>query len=128
MPEEQTEQQKGITYKINTSHHYSIKTMEYGDKIFYSVSLAKTNYDKTKMFYNRQLRFVKCEPPEAGDVIRIISGFEDAYFGKLDKYNAIPVYCITEYEVVTPSAEAFTEYNNTMAENEAIISDEDLPF
>lgn len=128
MPEEQQEQQKGITYKINTSHHYAIKTMQYGDKTFYSVSLAKTNYDKTKMYYNRQLRFVKCEPPEAGDVIKIISGFEDAYFGKLDKYNAIPVFCITEYEVVQPASDALEEYHNTLSENDTIITDEDLPF
>lgn len=122
------EKPKGISYRVNCDWHYPVKAKTFGDKVFYSISLQKTNYDKTKMYYTRQLRFVKCDPPEDGDVIRIISGFEDVYFGKLDKYNAIPVICVTEYEIVQTSAEAIAEYNKAIEENQVTITDEDLPF
>jgi len=126
---EKKEYPKGISYKINEHGKYFIKAKEWNGKIFYNVRIPQTYADGTKCEFERQLRFINCQPPQNGDLIKIISGFESNYINSKDRYNCITCICVTEYEKLENIEEAYAQFNERIADtNDIEITDEDLPF
>jgi len=124
-----------IGYKINTNHTYKVYVNESNGKKYYKVQIKKKNYDGTENSFYKQLRFVKCTPPENGDIIKIIYGFEDLYVNNIDKYNPISVIVIMEYEnvenEVVNQEKAYNKFQQILNENEneeINIDDNELPF
>jgi hypothetical protein len=126
-----------IGYKIDTKHTYKVYVNESNGKKFYKVQIKKKNYDNTEISFYKQLRFVQCNPPENGEIIKIIYGFEDLYVNNKDSYNPISVIVIMEYEKVdnpvVNQEKAYDKFQQNLKENEMEeshyeISDEQLPF
>ena len=111
-----------IGYKIDTFHSYKVYVNETHGKKYYKVQVKKKNYDGTENIYYKQLRFVKCTPPEDGDIIKIVYAFEDLYTNNADKYNPISVLVIMEYENVENEAvtqeKAYDKFQKLVNENE----------
>lgn len=126
--EEQVE--RYISYKIDTRHTYKVYVNSAGGKTFYKVCVKKKNYDGTESKFYKQLKFVQCDPPQDGEIIRINSAFEDLYVNSKDKYNAISVIAIMDYEKVendvVAEQQAYEDYRENL--NSMEVSDEDLPF
>lgn len=126
--EEQVEEY--ISYKIDTRHTYKVYVNSAGGKTFYKVCVKKKNYDGTETKFYKQLKFVQCEPPEDGEIIKIKRAFEDLYVNSKDKYNAISVIAIMDYEKVendvVAEQQAYEDYRENL--NSMEVSDEDLPF
>ena len=128
------EQEVGqINYKIDGKHTYKVYKNEVNGKTYYKVAMKKKNYDNTETIFYRQLRFVKnCTPPENGEIIKILSGFEDLYVNNKDPYNPITVIVVQDYikidnEVVNQE-KAYEKFQQITKENEAEEQTEDLPF
>ena len=123
---------KGIQYKIDSEHFYTIMANVWNGKTFYNVKIFQTNIDNTKTEFKRQLRFIKCEPPKNGDNIRIISGFESVYVNNKDPYNPISCICVTEWElqetVEEKKQEAYNQFQNSVSDEDIVITDDDMPF
>ncbi|WP_440336989.1 hypothetical protein [Megamonas funiformis] len=134
MEENNNEEEYYIGYKINTKNTYKVYKNSYNGKDFYKIQVKKKNYDGTSTSFYKQIRFVKCTPPEDGEIIKIHKGFEDLYINSVDKYNCISVVVITEYEKVfnevVNQEQAYARYQESLNEEEDIpeITDEDLPF
>lgn len=121
---------KGISYKVNENGKYYISAKEWNGKTFYNTKITQKNADGTSVEFQRQLRFIKCEPPKNGDCIKIISGFESNYANTKDQYNCITVICVTEYEIVNEVKveDAFAEYNEQISGNDIQVDESQLPF
>ena len=124
-----------IGYKIDTKHSYKVYVNEANGKRFYKVQIKKKNRDETETSFYKQLRFVKCEPPENGEIIKIHKAFEDLYVNNIDKYNPISVIVVMEYEKVeneiVNQEQAYAKYQEKVREEEQEIPeilDSDLPF
>ena len=123
-----------IGYKIDTNHTYKVYVNEANGKKYYKVQIKKKNYDNTETSFYKQLRFVKCTPPENGEIIKIIYGFEDLYVNNIDKYNPISVIVVMEYEKVdnpvVAQEKAYEKFQQITNENEMEdkVTDEMLPF
>lgn len=121
-----------IGYKVDCKHSYKVYVNQTNGKTFYKVAMKKKNYDNTETIFYRQLRFVKCQPPENGDIIKIKCGFEDLYVNEKDKYNPITVIVVMDYELVENEVvnqeKAYDKFQKITKENEMEASDEDLPF
>ena len=123
-----------IGYKVDCKHSYKVYKNESNGKTFYKVAMKKKNYDNTETVFYRQLRFVKCQPPENGEIIKIIYGFEDLYVNDKDKYNPISVIVVMEYEKVDNEVvnqeKAYDKFQQIINENESEseVPSEDLPF
>lgn len=135
------EEENYIGYKIDTKHTYKVYTNESNGNRFYQVQIKKKNYDGSELSVYKQLRFVKCNPPENGEIIKIHKGFEDLYIKKGDRYNPISIVVVTEYELVNNKVvneeKAYNKYQETIgkdtydfnfdSETNSII-DSELPF
>ena len=124
-----------IGYKIDTKHSYKVYVNEANGKRFYKVQIKKKNRDEAETSFYRQLRFVKCEPPENVEIIKIHKAFEDLYVNNIDKYNPISVIVVMEYEKVeneiVNQEQAYAKYQEKVREEEQEtpeILDSDLPF
>lgn len=121
-----------IGYKIDGKHTYKVYVNEVNGKKFYKVAMKKKNYDNTETIFYRQLRFVKCQAPENGDIIKIKYGFEDLYVNEKDKYNPISVIVVMDYEKVDNQVvneeKAYEKFQQITKENELEEQTEDLPF
>ena len=130
---EEEQEQGHIGYKINGKSTYKVYKNEVNGKTYYKVVMKKKNYDDTETIFYRQLRFVKsCTPPENGEIIKILSGFEDLYVNNKDPYNPITVIVVQDYikidnEVVNQE-KAYEKFQQITKENEAEEQTEDLPF
>ena len=122
------EEQRYIGYKIDVDHSYKVYVSEANGKKFYKVQVQKKNYDGTKTNFYKNLRFVKCNPPENGEIIRIKKGFEDLYANTKDPYNAISVIVVMDYELeendVVREQQAYETYQERLSENEEVDIDE----
>lgn len=129
---EEKEFPKGIQYKVDSNHYYYVNAREWNGKTFYNIKIQQTNADGTKTEYNRQLRFVKCEPPHNGDRIKIISGFESNYANNKDPYNCITCICVTEWELeqVAQQAQqdAYAQFQQNNVADDIVITADDIPF
>ena len=123
---------KGINYKINENGSYYVITKEWNGKTFYNVKIQQTNVDGTKSEFSRQLRFIKCEPPQDGDKIKILSGFESNYVNSKDPYNCITCICVTDWQLAETiekeKNDAINKYNNSVETEDIVIRDSDFPF
>ena len=119
-----------ISYKINTERTYKVYVNSANGKTFYKVCVEKNNYDKTKTKFYKQLKFVQCEPPEDGEIIKIKRAFEDLYVNSKDKYNAISVIVVMDYEKVENDVVAEQQAYNDYRENLNSMDDfsSELPF
>lgn len=120
------EEQEYIGYKIDTKHTYKVYRSEANGKTFYKVQVTKKNYDGTNQKFYKQLRFVKCQPPENGEIIRIKKGFEDLYSNQKDPYNAISVVVVQEYETTQPVEDAYGDYQQALNENDMVDITDDF--
>ena len=120
------QQESYIGYKIYTKHTYRVYESVANGKTFYKVQVTKKNYDGTTQKFYKQFRFVKCEPPKNGEVIRIIKAFEDLYANQKDPYNAISVIVVQEYELVQANEDAYGEYQQTLNENDMVDLNDDF--
>lgn len=130
--EEEKQHPKGIQYKVDSNHFYYVSAREWNGKTFYNIKIQQTNADGTKTEFNRQLRFIKCEPPQNGDRIKIISGFESNYVNNKDPYNCITCICVTEWELQQVAEEkrqdAYSQFQSNFSNEDIVITDNDLPF
>lgn len=121
-----------IGYKVDCKHSYKVWKNETNGKVFYKVAMKKKNYDNTETIFYRQLRFVKCQAPENGDIIKIKYGFEDLYVNEKDKYNPITVIVVMDYEKVDNQVvneeKAYEKFQQITKENEMEEISQDLPF
>lgn len=130
---EEEQEQGHIGYKIDGKHTYKVYKNEVNGKTYYKVVMKKKNYDNTETIFYRQLRFVKsCTPPENGEIIKILSGFEDLYVNNKDPYNPITVIVVQDYikidnEVVNQE-KAYEKFQQITKENELEEVSQDLPF
>ena len=120
------EEQEYIGYKIDTKHTYKVYKSEANGKAFYKVQVTKKNYDGTNQKFYKQLRFVKCQPPENGEVIRIKKAFEDLYANQKDPYNAISVIVVQEYEMTQANEDAYGEYQQALTESDMVDLSDDF--
>jgi hypothetical protein len=114
------EQESYIGYKIDTKHTYKVYRSEVNGKIFFKVQVTKKNYDGTNQKFYKQLRFVKCQPPQNGEIIKIKKAFEDLYTNQKDPYNAISVIVVQEYELVQGNEDPFDEYQQALNDNDMV--------
>lgn len=114
------EQESHIGYKIDTIHTYRVYKTESNGKVYYKVQVTKKNYDGTTQKFYKQFRFVKCQPPENGEIIKIKKAFEDLYVNQKDPYNAISVIVVQEYELVQANEDAFDEYQQALNDNDMV--------
>lgn len=123
-------QERYISYKINTKNSYKVYVNSAGGKTFYKVCVKKKNYDGTESKFYKQLKFVQCDPPQDGEIIRINSAFEDLYVNSKDKYNAISVIAIMDYEKVendvVAEQQAYEDYRENLNSMDDFSSE--LPF
>ena len=126
-----TEKEPYITYKINTKFTYKVYRQEANGRLFYKVQVKKKNYNSEPTIFYKQLAFANCEPPENGEIIKIISGFEDLYASKRDPHNPISVIVVTEYEKINNEEvnqeKAYEKFQKITKENEQGDS-LDIPF
>lgn len=124
------EEQRYIGYKIDTEHSYKVYVSETNGKKFYKVQVQKKNYDGTKVNFYKNLRFVKCNPPENGEIIRIKKAFEDLYANTKDPYNAISVIVVMDYELenndIVREQQAYETYQERLNANEEVNIDENF--
>ena len=96
------------------------------------VNFFTPEYVSTKTKFYRSIRFVKCQPPQDGDIIRIKKGFEDNYLNPKDKYNDVVVIVVMDYEIVDNQVvneeKAYEKFQQITKENEMEEQTEDLPF
>ena len=122
-----TNEEEYIGYKIDTKHSYKVYVSEANGKKFYKVQVQKKNVDNTKTNFYKNLRFVKCNPPENGEIIRIKKAFEDLYANTKDPYNAISVIVVMDYELVDNDVvreqQAYETYQERLNENEEVEID-----
>lgn len=122
------EEERVIWYKIDTKHSYKVYSSEANGKRFYKVQVQKSNVDGTKTNFYKNLRFVKCTPPENGEIIRIKKAFEDLYANSKDPYNAISVIVVMDYELednaIVREQQAYETYQGILSENEEVNIDE----
>lgn len=126
------EEQGFIGYKINPKSTYKVYVNEVNGKRYYKVAMKKKNYDDTETIFYRQLRFAKsCTPPENGEIIKILSGFEDLYVNNKDPYNPITVIVVQDYmkvdNQVVNEEKAYEKFQQNLKESE-MEQTEDLPF
>lgn len=131
--EEQQNEYTGISYKVNCRKSYKINATTYEGKTFYNIPLVQKKYNGGDETFNRRVNFSKCDPPEDGQFIRILSGFESDYQNPRDKYNWIPVIIITAYEIAEdPKIEAekaIEEFKQQVEQtDDIIVTADDLPF
>ena len=123
---------EGLNYKIDTEHNYMVWKQEYGGRTFYKIQIQKRNYDNSRTNYYKEIKFAQCQAPENGDLIKIISGFEDVRMNNKDKYNPVWTLVITEYEKIVDKEasqkQALDKYQSLLAEESKQNFDEDLPF
>ena len=122
-----------IIYKVNTKYTYKVYVQEHGTKKYYKALVKQKNYDKTETVFYKQLTFVKCTPPENGEIIRIKRGIENLYPNPKDPYNPISVITVLDYEKKEDKKisdeQAYQKYQDTLKENEEVELDEsNLPF
>ena len=119
-------------YKIMPNDEIMVWRSEYGNNIFYKTQIVKTNYDKTKTKFYKNLRFAKGTDIPNGTLIKVIDMFEDVRENKADKYNPIWELFIKSYEIIESKeydkSSAIEEYNNAVSESNIEITDDDLPF
>lgn len=122
------QEQEYISYKINTKLTYKVYVNESYGKRFYKVLVTKKNVDGTKTKFYKQLNFVKCTPPENGEIIRIKKGFEDLYTNTKDPYNPISVIVVMDYEKEenqqVREEQAYASYHEKLNESEEVDIDE----
>lgn len=120
------EEERYIGYKIDTQHSYKVYVSEANGKRFYKVQIQKKNADGTKVNFYKNLRFVKCNPPENGEIIKIKKAFEDLYANNKDPYNAISVIVVMDYEIVDNDymrdKQAYETYQERLSENEEEVN------
>lgn len=111
------EQERHIGYKIDCKHTYKVYKSENGGRVYYKIQMQKKNYDETITKGYRQVKFVQCNPPNDGDIIKIHSGFEDFY---LKGYDVISIIVIQDYEIIENQQKieenAYNEYNQKIDE------------
>ena len=116
------EEERWIGYKIDTEHSYKVYVNEVHGTKYYKVQVQKKNADNTKTNFYKNLRFVKCEPPTDGEIIKIKKAFEDLYANSKDPYNAISVIVVMDYEKVdndyVRDKQAYETYQERLSENE----------
>lgn len=122
-----------ISYRITTSNKYKVYKSSYGGKDFYKIYFEKKNQDGSKTKIYRNLKFVNCEPPNDGDIIRIKKAFEDNYIDPKNKYNDVCIIAVQDYEIFKDEEkmkkEALDNFHRTMEENEDLdFGDEIIPF
>lgn len=121
---EEQEFQPNIGYKINTYHTYRVYKSENNGRTYYKVQIQKKSYDGTIIKGYRQLKFVQCTPPNDGDIIKILSGFEDFY---VKGYDVISTIVVQDYELTENQQRneenAYSEYHEKLNENEVDIDD-----
>lgn len=99
----------GLDYKIQSGREYVVNRQDFNGKTFYSINVRKKNRDDTETFAKKGIRFAGGADIKDKTKIKILSGFEDFYFKKGDKYNAIFSLVITNYEITGQSEEAINQ-------------------
>lgn len=105
-------------YKILCGRKYPIYISEYNGLKYYKILINKKALDGTLTKAYKQVKFLKCNPPQENGVeIYINSMFEDYYFKKDDKYNPIFTLVITSYKIADQEKReenrAIAEFNKT---------------
>lgn len=127
------EKEEYINYRINTHNRYIVYKTSYSGNDYYKIYFEKKNKDGSKFRIYRNLKFVNCTPPENGDTIRIIRGFEDNYIDPKNKYNDVCIIVVQEYEIFKNEEklkeDAFQNFHRTIEDEELNgLGEESLPF
>lgn len=113
-------------YKVEAGDELFIFRSEYNGSTFYKVCIVKTNFDKTKEKFYKNVRFKKDVSVPDRTKIRINDFFEDVYARANDKYNANWTLFITDFDILESSEQvakdALEEYNSKLN------SDDSDPF
>lgn len=129
---ENSEENKGIGYKIEAGKQYRLWRKDYNGKTFYNIEVRQKNYDGTTSKWYRPITFKSgVEIPNGVDII-IKSGFENLRTNKLDPYNPITAIMVTDYEIKESQEviekQAFAEFRENLAEANEEEDDYELPF
>lgn len=124
------EERKNHWYKIMPNDDVMVFKNEYGGNIFYKVRITKKNYDNTKSYFYKNVRFKKDVELEDRTIIKILDMFEDVRENKNDKYNAIWELFITDFEIlpneVKDKASAIENFNNRYdIDDESFLNNEE---
>lgn len=127
---------KDNSYKILCNKKYTIIKNEFNGIKFYKIAVMKKDANGEMLYANKQVRFVNCNPPENEKTeIYINSMFEDFYYRKEDKYNAMFTLVITSYQLADKEERAerraLSEYNKStydesQLDDNFILREEDL--
>lgn len=127
------EKEEYISYRVTTEQRYTVYKTSFGGKNFYKICLKKKNSDGSELKIYRQLKFINCDPPENGDVIRITRAFEDNYIDPKNKYNDVCIIAVLDYEIFKDEEklqkEAYDNFHRNLEENESgELDTTNLPF
>lgn len=114
-------------YKVMIGDEIMVFRSEFNGKAFYKAQFTKTNWDKTKSKFYKELRFKKGVDLPNNTLIKVVDMFEDVRENKNDKYNPIWSLFITEFEYMDKpdidKGEAISNYNNQINEDDDFFAD-----
>lgn len=112
-------------YNIMPNDIVEISRQDIGDYTFYKVKFSKTFKEDKVVEYSKILNFPPDTNIKDGAKVKLLEFHEDAFYSKYDKYNAIWVLRVTDYEIVDGQIKAIEDFNNRV---ERQNNDYDLPF
>lgn len=123
-----------IWRKIEPNRKYRIWRKDYNGSTYYNIQVTQKEYDGTESKYYIPVAFKKGISVDNQTDIKIIKGIENLRKNKLDQYNPIFSYMITEFEIIEneeqKEQQAYQKYQDTLNENELEeeIKNAELPF
>lgn len=127
------EKEYKIYHKIEPNRKVRVFKNTYNDKSFYKIQITQKVYgeeEPAKFYIGVQFK-KKVELPNETDII-IKEAYENFRANPKDPYNPIMFLNITDFEIVERQEQlqnqALDKFQDTLAENEADVSDAQLPF
>lgn len=128
--------QDNNNYKIRCGYPYTITRNDYLGRTYYSIQVTKKNSDGTETHAFKGVKFKNREKGEVdikdGTVIIPLKIYEDFYFKNNNKFVPMFTLDIYDWEYAETEKEktqnAVEDFRKSVAVNDIMLNDDDLPF
>ena len=125
-----------IYHKIEPNRKVRVFKSNYNGKDYYKIQIKQKNYDGTEDIWYENVVFKQGvsldDPDNKGIDIVIKTAYENCRKNPKDEYNPIFYLMITSFDILQresqKKAAALEKFNENLNENEADVSNAQLPF